>query len=119
MNFKRFREIQAENAALCERKNAAYGDRNLTRFGAFGVMVRMMDKMERLINLVRPVGIERAGDEAAKDTARDMANYATILQMFLEGRFDDEEEVKDGQTRSGKRGRGRMGRRGSRRSRRA
>jgi hypothetical protein len=92
MDMKRFREIQAENAAVCEKKNKAYGDKNITRFGALGLVVRMTDKMERLINVVMN-DPSLAGDELAKETAADMANYAVMLQMVEDGTF---EGVKDG-----------------------
>jgi hypothetical protein len=96
VNFKRFREVQGEDAELCERKNRAYGDKNLTRFGPRGLVVRMTDKMERLINLVW--NGKKGGDETAIETARDMENYAVLLVMAIEGslvegeRADDEKE---------------------------
>lgn len=87
MDFKRFREIQAQNATLCERKNKAYGDKNLTRFGMTGIIVRMTDKMERLINMVHKNHID---EETVFETAGDMANYAVILQQMATKSFDEE-----------------------------
>lgn len=82
VDMNRFRRIQEQNALLCERKNRAYGDGNLLRFGPRGVVVRMADKMERLINLVWNHASE--DQETLVDTARDLANYATILQQLVE-----------------------------------
>lgn len=89
--MNRFRQIQAENAELCEVKNKLYGDRSLTRFGAAGIVTRMYDKMERLARMVvdnrKPGRKARAVTDSIKDAFRDMANYATIGQMFAEGTF--------------------------------
>ena len=85
MDFNRFREIQEKNAALCERKNKAYGDKNLTRFGMTGIIVRMTDKMERLINMVTNNHID---EETVFETAGDMANYSVILQQMATGTFE-------------------------------
>lgn len=113
MDFKRFREIQAENAALCETKNRAYGDRSLKRFGALGIVVRMTDKVERLASMVvenhKPGRRAQKVTDSALDAAKDLQNYATMLQMFLEGTFD--EEV----TNVVESNRGRVGRRSGRR----
>lgn len=113
MNFKRFREIQTENAALCETKNRVYGDRSLKRFGALGIVVRMTDKVERLASMVvenhRPGRRAQRVTDSAIDAAKDLQNYATMLQMFLEGTFD--EEVSDAVEQDSRR----VGRRSNRR----
>ncbi len=120
MNFERFRAIQAENAELCERKNRVYGDRSLKRFGAVGIVVRMMDKAERLATMVvenkvsgGPV-TRRIEIDSIIDAFRDMANYATMGQMFEEGTFDEPEVGHEPNARG--RNRRRVGRRGSRRA---
>jgi hypothetical protein len=66
------------------KKNTAYGnsfDRSVERWGYIAALVRMEDKMNRLEQLlVNNVG---ANDEAAEDTALDLANYAIMVTMII------------------------------------
>lgn len=64
-------------AILCDQKQQDYGDRNLLDFGAYGVLVRTNDKMQRLKNLYK-AGAPAARNEPRLDTWADMANYAVI-----------------------------------------
>ena len=66
------------------KKNKAYGnsfDRSVERWGYTAALVRMEDKMNRLEQLL--VGNAEANDEAAEDTALDLANYSVMLAMII------------------------------------
>lgn len=77
---------------LLERKNASYGDDNLRKFGRFGILVRVTDKVERLRHLLQNKTLQTRETaalemETEKDTWMDIAGYA--LQAL---RFIDEEK---------------------------
>ena len=86
--------ILIRNLITLEAKQKDYGPHNLTKFGTFGVVVRMGDKMERIINLAnksrRYEGVadaigrhpsaraEIVQNEPLADSFLDMANYSLI-----------------------------------------
>ena len=71
-----------EIRALLLKKHHDYGSRNLVRFGMLGVLVRLSDKMERLIHIQQAAQVE---DETKIDTLRDVAGYA-IQAILMERR---------------------------------
>lgn len=87
MNTPALKRLQAENLALLERKNAAYGPANIELTGLTGVTVRLLDKVMRLKTLVID-GHADHGDEAVADTLRDIANYALIAQALETGEWN-------------------------------
>lgn len=70
-------------------KNASYGDDNLRRFGRYGILVRVSDKVERIRNLLESG--KQAVFETEMDTWMDIAGYA--IQAI---RFIREEKKADG-----------------------
>lgn len=68
------------------KKQLDYGPNAIKRFGLEGIVIRMSDKMERLINLIE-LKKDPAVDEAIEDTLFDLAGYAIIGLMYLEGNF--------------------------------
>ncbi|MFH7836315.1 MAG: nucleotide modification associated domain-containing protein [Candidatus Aenigmatarchaeota archaeon] len=64
-------------------KNKDYGSDNILRFGTIGLLVRLNDKISRLINLMKTKNIE-VKDEKLKDTAEDLINYSIYLIMLSE-----------------------------------
>ena len=73
---------------LLLRKHADYGPTNISQApgGALnGLVVRLWDKMARIRNL------HEAGDEpnyeSLEDTFKDMANYAIIALLVMEGKW--------------------------------
>jgi len=75
---------------LLVSKRNDYGTRNIldTPFGAEkGVLVRLNDKVARLINLLSEG--KEPKNETLDDTWRDIANYAIIALMVREGTFRD------------------------------
>lgn len=85
-NIERFRVIVDEMAKLYERKNHDYGnsfDQSCDKHGLIAAIVRMEDKLNRASNLVEN---DAMVCESIKDTLTDLANYAIMARMWLEGK---------------------------------
>lgn len=93
---RRFMEIIMKQYRVHLDKNADYSPANIAGTGFIGVIVRMWDKMARLMNLsgfdivihsseLRAPKDNTVKDEAIEDTILDMANYAIIARMNREG----------------------------------
>lgn len=48
---REFLRLALEGVTLMDRKQQDYGSKNISKFGTFGVLVRLSDKIERLKNL--------------------------------------------------------------------
>jgi len=83
---KRHEELCTKIHEVYKQKNAAYGDsfgKSFANWGITAAMVRMTDKWNRLVNLVKNPDVDH-GDEAIQDTALDLANYLLMTVMELE-----------------------------------
>ena len=77
--------VADEVVQLLDSKHRDYGTDNIRKFGSYGVLVRVSDKVERLINL-SDRGTEPLF-ETTEDTWRDIAGYAILALIELrEGR---------------------------------
>ena len=74
-------EIQKEAHLLFEKKNKDYGDA-FANYGPIGVIVRMGDKIQRLISIQKN-GINLVKTESLRDTLIDLHNYAAMAIMLL------------------------------------
>ena len=92
--------LDAEAAAVVElvlRKGAAYGDSYKARTGQlrdtlFENAIRINDKASRLYTLTRAASLGRTidhGDEAVRDTLRDLAGYALLLLAECAGEAEE------------------------------
>lgn len=84
---EQFREICEKMARLYERKNADYGDSFHKTFELEGLAmsrIRLMDKLNRFCSITRK-GSSEVNDESAIDTLIDLANYAVMTIMEMEG----------------------------------
>lgn len=63
-------------------KNADYGD-SWRRHGAFGIVVRLFDKLTRLENLLQSRQAPSV-NESLQDTAIDIVGYGVLLLIALE-----------------------------------
>jgi hypothetical protein len=80
--------VMAHGAAdIFAQRQEKYGKGNISRFGLIGTIIRMHDKMERLIQLTEGAGGD-AVDESVEDTLMDLANYALIGLMCHKGIWD-------------------------------
>ena len=77
--------VALANLRTLDRKQLDYGSRNLTDFGVAGVIVRLNDKMARLINLHKRQDHLANGplNEPIADTLLDLSNYALIAHAML------------------------------------
>jgi hypothetical protein len=96
--------ILIQNLITLEMKQRDYGPHNLTKFGTFGVVVRMNDKMERITNLSKKSGSlslayqmandktlnSAANNEPLADSFLDLANYALIAYVMQQNLWPDE-----------------------------
>ena len=74
-----------EIATLLDQKRQDYGTENIKKFGSYGVLVRVSDKVERLINLSKRN--DKPNFESIEDSWRDIAGYAILALIELrEGR---------------------------------
>lgn len=77
---KSIQAITDSIAVLLTQKRQDYGTENLDKFGEFGILVRISDKVERLRNLL--ASGKEPNFESINDTWRDVAGYAVLaLEM--------------------------------------
>ena len=73
--------VQEEALELFKKKNKDYGDA-FANYGSIGVLVRMGDKISRLVNIDKnKIEIK---DEKMRDTLIDLHNYAAMAIMLLD-----------------------------------
>ena len=72
--------IIENNHTLFENKNNDYGN-SFTDFGIIGIIVRLNDKINRILNLTKKSKIRKV-DEKIEDTINDLYNYCMIGLMF-------------------------------------
>ena len=95
---KRFKEIVDQMYLVHLDKNADYSPANVLGMGEMGVVVRLWDKMTRLMSLLGfEVNVEFVGydpnkaktpkNESINDTYLDMAVYAIIGRLYREGKW--------------------------------
>ena len=74
--------VQNEALELFKKKNADYGDA-FANYGPTGVIVRMGDKIQRLVSVTNN-GIHLVNTESLRDTLIDLHNYAAMGIMLLD-----------------------------------
>ena len=85
-NVKIHDRICLELNNIYEKKNADYGnsfENSLDKHGMIAGIVRMDDKMSRLISL-NSKNEQQVMDESMRDTLMDLANYAIMSVMWLD-----------------------------------
>lgn len=88
--IEQFSLVQNECLELFKKKNADYGDA-FANYGPVGVIVRMGDKIQRLVS-VSNNKISLVNTESLRDTLVDLHNYAAMAIMLI-----DENNKKIGQ----------------------
>ena len=74
--------VHTESLELFTRKNADYGDAFET-YGPVGVIVRMGDKIQRLLSVSKK-GVALVDSESLRDTLIDLHNYAAMAVMLID-----------------------------------
>ena len=75
-------KVQKEALELFAKKNIDYGDA-FANYGPLGVIVRMGDKMQRLISVSKN-GINFVSNESIRDTLIDLHNYSAMCLMLID-----------------------------------
>jgi hypothetical protein len=89
VNYTKFEEVMKEIEELSKRKNHDYGCDSLTRFGNFGILVIMLQKMDRLKNFYDKDGKLKVTDEKLEDTLKDLVNYSVYMILQERGQLVD------------------------------
>ena len=71
-----------------KKKQASYGKGNIAKFGEKGVLIRINDKFERLVNLIWKDKPNPLQDETIEDTYMDLADYCLIALLVRSGIWD-------------------------------
>ena len=79
-------DVQNEALELFKNKNSDYGDA-FANYGTIGVIVRMGDKIQRLIS-VSDRGVNLINTESLRDTLIDLHNYAAMAIMLIDENKD-------------------------------
>jgi hypothetical protein len=83
--------VQKEGLNLFIKKNTDYGDA-FANYGPIGVIVRMGDKIQRLISVTNS-GVNLINTESLRDTLIDLHNYAAMAIMLIDENKSKKEEV--------------------------
>lgn len=84
INYREYEKVIKEIEELSKIKNKDYGCNSLTRFGNYGILVRISDKLDRLKTLYENGNRRHVKDETIQDTIKDVVNYA--IYMLLQER---------------------------------
>lgn len=104
MTMKMYKEMTTNPVThefICEelyetykKKNKDYGDsfaKSLDKHGLIAAIVRMDDKMSRLVTLEKSESIEV--NESMRDTVMDLANYAIMTAMWMDENATETVEI--------------------------
>ncbi len=87
-----FRQVLDEAFVLWQKKHQAYGPYNISYFGERGILVRVWDKIQRLLRLVWN-GVENPlSNETIDDTWMDIAIYCLIALLVRRGQWPKEHD---------------------------
>lgn len=83
----KFYEVLLEAFKLFVRKQADYGPTNIGVTGLRGIIVRMADKVSRLVNLFNSDRLDKANNESIEDTLLDLLNYSGMGLLDYRGEW--------------------------------
>jgi hypothetical protein len=86
------RNVMLELGDLLIKKHRDYGPKNISNspYGATnGLVVRMWDKIARIVNLTKDGKNVTAENEPLEDSFKDIANYGIIGLLVLRGKWDN------------------------------
>ena len=96
MDIKEFDKIVGQMRSIIEAKNADYAGTidNISLTGISGVAVRLLDKVARVHSLTTREATAQVKTESVRDTLLDIANYAIIGLMLLDGTWGQKGDTK-------------------------
>lgn len=76
-------------SSIVIKKQHDYGPRNIAKFGMWGLIVRLHDKIARLDNLLftKRSGFKSVADETIYDTLLDIVGYSTVAMLWINNWF--------------------------------
>lgn len=83
-----FSQVNDEVLKMFLKKHQDYGKGNILSIEELGIAMRIMEKAERLKNLLIKQG-ENPANESIEETWTDIATYAVIAILFRRGQFQD------------------------------
>ena len=90
--INQMKEVQNEALQLFIKKNTDYGDAFAT-YGTVGVIVRMGDKIQRLISVTNK-GVSLVDNESLRDTLIDLYNYSAMGIMLIDEKREKNSEYR-------------------------
>ncbi|CAB4158494.1 hypothetical protein UFOVP698_15 [uncultured Caudovirales phage] len=88
--YEEFAKVTYEMMNMHKVKATAYGANAIGATGFYGIVVRMSDKVQRLLTLSALTEDERTAstwNESIEDTLLDLASYAVIGVVWLRGKW--------------------------------
>jgi len=79
--------LMKEVFELWKIKQKSYGPHNISTFGLKGVVVRLWDKMQRIVRLTWNGVRNPLANESTRDTLLDIADYGLIATLVLDGKW--------------------------------
>jgi len=76
---------------LWKAKQKSYGPHNISTFGLKGVVVRLWDKMQRIVRLTWLEMDNPLQNETIRDTLLDIADYGLIATLVYDGKWPKSE----------------------------
>lgn len=76
-------DLETVFQTLCSKQHD-YGHENINKFGLFGIIVRLSDKIERYANLKN----KKAQNESVHDTLLDIVGYCVVGLMLIDETFN-------------------------------
>jgi len=87
LNFIEFQKIHKECLELSKKKNKDYGCDSLKKYGGYGILVRISDKVDRVFNLLK--NNPEIKNEKIEDTLLDIINYSTYMIMLQRNKLEE------------------------------
>lgn len=87
INILNIKKAHDELLEIFKKKNSDYGnsfEKSLQEHGIIAAVIRIEDKMSRLINLSKNKSNQKVDDESIIDTLKDLSNYALMTAVWLE-----------------------------------
>jgi len=81
-----FKKLVGKNLILMAKKSKDYSRDNIAATGTYGVAVRLLDKVVRLLSLTNSGNVPNF--ESIQDTFADVSNYGLIGQSLNEGSWE-------------------------------